>query len=845
MLAISEALAVGTMGECGETMAERRKMAMLVGNTVEGDSRVEKAAVSAKALGYEVYLVGIKNKTVPQFSSYQSIPIYRPIPDFSEYTAWRKTLNLDIEPAEEFIDRKQQEFNESLRSWELKIAKFSAEVESTKALPHLLAPEKFKAPERPARDWERRVTRLAQPLRKRYQRALRATVNARNVSAWRKSAIPGEWRNLWPQISGFEEAFLRALRLIQPDIIHVHDRHPMSAAVRFSSEMREKGVEVPWIYDAHEFLPGQRFSGPAQHRYGWLNLESEMIQRADAVITVSNDLAASLAKRHHLNSNPFVVENAPLADLTPNPDESRRSIREELGVPQDAPLAVYVGKLAERRGIYDAVEAAARIPNLHLAFVGSKDSKPRAQIIDLGTQFQIRDRLHIVDYVPSSYVTSYISSADIGLSPLYSTPAHEQALATKIREYIVAGLPIVGSDLKAQGSFIRRHSIGATHVANDSRSMAEAIEKTLTNLPQLRANVAAIRQFHTWEKQEVTLAKAWNRAGEVRPDSRREYTMKEDAGLARAGTVFSRARSKKLAPLFSAIRASSKRVAIANKSSIYLQDKNGEWWTLGPAHGDVEATFTTWCNLVAMVDVLVATDFEPLFCEVMGTGKNLSEQLERAGIGFFNWTTVSDVLSAALMGDAEDELAFPATKRAQKMKARALEISENRRSTIVSDDPGILAATSSSIWLPGPVDATRFVKQASDAGRVVVVVGSAARTAREREALEQLKFDYPMIDFVDYTEARTPMEASVFIDSLGGSAWNSIAESAFISRIPVLAQYPPQILGRLDVTPPFIPTAHDLVGLNLRLVLSGRIEPPNPDEYLTYRQNLINRAFLH
>lgn len=826
-------------------MAERRKMAMLVGNTVEGDSRVEKAAVSAKALGFDVYLVGIKNKTVPQFGSYQSIPVYRPIPDFSEYTAWRKTLNLDLEPAEDFIDRKQQEFNESLRNWELKIAKLSLEVESTRALPHLLAPERFKAPEQPARDWEHRVTRFTQPIRKRFQHALRATVNARNLSDWRKSAIPGEWRNLWPQISGFEEAFLRALHLVQPDIIHVHDRHPMSAAVRYSSEMREMGIEVPWIYDAHEFLPGQRFSGPAQHRYGWLNLETEMIQHADAVITVSNDLAESLAKRHHLVSKPFVVENAPLADLTPNPDANRRSIREELRVPDDAPLAVYVGKLAERRGIYDAVEAAAKIPNLHLAFVGSKDSKPRAQILRLGTQFKMCNRLHIVDYVPSSYVTSYISSADIGLSPLYSTPAHEQALATKIREYIVAGLPIVGSDLKAQGSFIRSHSIGETHVANDPRSMAEAIERSLANLPQLRANVTEIRDLHTWEKQEANLAKAWKCAEEVRLDRRREHAAKQEATLARAGTVFSRARSKKLAPLFSAVRASSKRVAIANKSSIYFQDQNGEWWLLGPAHGDVEDTFITWRNLISMADVLVATDFEPLFNEVMGPGQNLSKQLERAGIAFFNWTTASDVLSPVSVGDAGGGAAVPATKRAEKMKARALEISEKRSSTIISDDPSILAATSSSIWLPGSVEAPKLVKQSSDAGRVVVVISPVERTAREREVLEQLKLDYPMIDFVEYTEVKAPMEASILIDSLDGGAWDSLAEAAFASRIPVLAEYSPQIVERLDVAPPFVPTAYDLVSLNLRLALSGRIESPDPDEYLAYRQSLISRAFTH
>lgn len=824
-------------------MAERRKMAMLVGNAVEGDSRVEKAAVSAKNLGHDVYLVGIKNKTVPQFGSYQSIPIFRPVPDFSEYTAWRRTLNTEAEPAEDFIDRKQQEFNNVLRGWEVKFSKLSAELESAKALPHLLAPERFRAPSQPTHDWEQCIHRATQPIRKQYQRMLRATVNAKNASSWRKSAIPGEWKNLWPQIPGFEEAFLSALRLIEPDIIHVHDRHPMSAAVRYSDEMREKGIEVPWIYDAHEFLPGQRFSGPAQHRYGWLNLESEMIHQADAVITVSNDLAESLANRHHLSAKPFVVENAPLAAHVLNHDPDRQSLREELRIPDGAPLAVYVGKLAERRGIYDAVEAVSKIPSLHLAFVGSKDLKPRNQILNLAAQFKVSDRVRIVDYVPSSYVTSYISSADIGLSPLYSTPAHEQALATKIREYIVAGLPIVGSDLKAQGTFIRKHSIGETHDANDPRSMAEAIKRALADLPQLQLNVTKIRDEHTWERQEVVLAKAWSRVAHEPPKSQQQAESSEGFGLVKAGAVFSRARSKKLAPLFLAMHASSQRVALAKKSQIYLQDEDGEWWTLGPAIGTAEETFKTWRKLVSMADVLVATDFEPLFVEAMGVGQNLSRQLEKAGIGFYNWTTASDILKADSIAREQAPAHSNSSARAEKMKTRAIEISETRCSTLISDQPSILVASSSSIWLPGEVNATPLIKQSNDEGRVVVMIGPAERSASEIEVLEQLKLDYPMIDFVEYSDAKTPAEVSVFIDSLSGGVWDSLTESAFAARIPVLAEYSSQVVEKLDVAPPYVPTPYDLVAINLRLVLSGRIETPAPDDYLNFRQSLTSRAF--
>ena len=51
--------------------------------------------------------------------------------------------------------------------------------------------------------------------------------------------------------------------------------------------------------------------------------------------------------------------------------------------------------------------------------------------------------MHIVDYVPSASVTWYVSSATAGVSPLLPTPAHESAVPTKLRECLLAGLPLI------------------------------------------------------------------------------------------------------------------------------------------------------------------------------------------------------------------------------------------------------------------------------------------------------------------------------------------------------------------------------------------------------------------
>ncbi|MBD4544082.1 glycosyltransferase, partial [Xanthomonas citri pv. citri] len=91
----------------------------------------------------------------------------------------------------------------------------------------------------------------------------------------------------------------------------------------------------------------------------------------------------------------------------------------------DVPLLVYVGKLAEVRGVGTLVDALPLLPGVHVAFVGSPDPAARQALRDRAAQLDVTDRMHLVDYVPSASVTWYVSSATAGVSPLLPTPAHE------------------------------------------------------------------------------------------------------------------------------------------------------------------------------------------------------------------------------------------------------------------------------------------------------------------------------------------------------------------------------------------------------------------------------------
>src|SRR5690606_25713636 len=101
-----------------------------------------------------------------------------------------------------------------------------------------------------------------------------------------------------------------------PDAIHAHDMHVVGVARHASARARRAGRRVPWVYDAHEYVPGLSQYGGRTARVieGWADLEAEFIRDAAHVVTVSPAIADALHERYRLRRRPAVVLNIPTTD---------------------------------------------------------------------------------------------------------------------------------------------------------------------------------------------------------------------------------------------------------------------------------------------------------------------------------------------------------------------------------------------------------------------------------------------------------------------------------------------------------------------------------------------------
>jgi len=303
----------------------------------------------------------------------------------------------------------------------------------------------------------------------------------------------GGWRWFNPWFADLELALAPAVRDLNPDLIHAHDFHMVGIGARLAATLSTPGHQVSWIYDAHEYLRGIEVPASTDVRLRMrrrmlIGVEREYIGRADAVVTVSEGIAARIAEDHTLAQRPRVILNAPvISDDDGTATGSGRTLRDDCELGPDVPLLLYSGGMSPRRGVRTAIEALVRLPDAHLALIAREDDPDIPALRRAAADLEVTDRLHVLPYVPVDQVVPYISSASIGLIPILHLPNHELSLITKYFEYLHAALPIVTSDVREMAAETRRLGVGEVFTAGDAASLAHAVETVLADQGRYRA----------------------------------------------------------------------------------------------------------------------------------------------------------------------------------------------------------------------------------------------------------------------------------------------------------------------------------------------------------------------
>lgn len=162
--------------------------------------------------------------------------------------------------------------------------------------------------------------------------------------------------------------------------------------------------------------------------------------------------------------------------------EARLRLREKLGIPEDARVVGFVGRLAARRkGFLDFLKAGEQLvkqlPNVHFLIVGDADhGKPDAVEPATARNYGIWERCHFVGQRPNAELPSLYA-----LMHMLVLPSLFEGIPRVVMEASAMGVPVVASNVKGNREAVVHGRSGLLTPLGDVPALASAILSILDN----------------------------------------------------------------------------------------------------------------------------------------------------------------------------------------------------------------------------------------------------------------------------------------------------------------------------------------------------------------------------
>lgn len=247
------------------------------------------------------------------------------------------------------------------------------------------------------------------------------------------------------------------------------------------------------VIDIHEDYPRAAMARP------WVPAVARPVVRVMADIAVRTGRLAAwrvmVAATELALRGDFVVLNIP------NPATI------EFGQHDGSKRLVYVGDLTQARGALDMIDLLAELDDdFELRLIGSAGEELATLLTSRAEKLGVALRVETTGRLSHREAWEAARGALAGLNLLRPVPAYRDAVATKLWEYLAAGLPPIVTDLPGQAKLIGRLDI---ELVCASSAEAAAIARMLTEDPVRRAELATRGRRmveSAWEEERPDLA---------------------------------------------------------------------------------------------------------------------------------------------------------------------------------------------------------------------------------------------------------------------------------------------------------------------------------------------------
>ncbi len=306
-------------------------------------------------------------------------------------------------------------------------------------------------------------------------------------------------------IKGFPTNLLRGLLFawLSADWLH-KNRKELDIVLANGAVTQARGDVnlVPFVHNAwlrsplHISRVRRNLYGFYQWFYTVLNAhwEKHAFRQAKVVVAVSQRVKQELLDIGVPNEKLRVILcGVDLHEFSPGDAD-----RKKLGLPEQVPLALFVGDIRTNRKNLDSVlHALVRVPTLHLAVMGPTEDSP---YIQLAAQLELSDRVHFLE--PQHPVSEVMRAVD-----LFVFPSRYEPFGLVVIEAMASGLPVITASTTGAAEIVTPESGVVLSDSEDIDALAQALS-TLANNPELRSQMGnaarSVAEQHSWASMAQT-----------------------------------------------------------------------------------------------------------------------------------------------------------------------------------------------------------------------------------------------------------------------------------------------------------------------------------------------------
>jgi len=215
------------------------------------------------------------------------------------------------------------------------------------------------------------------------------------------------------------------------DIVHCHSLGPGA----FLSQRRAKGKTVLTVHSVPSLNKGNLAFSPVINA-----MYKPMYRQYDALITLT-DFSEKETRQMLPNSRMYRLSNGVNRDRFKPDAEKRSNFRNKYGFSEDQKVILQVAQQTPRKGIYDFISIARKLPEYQFVWVGGFAYGPFSS--------EKNDVQKAIQSAPSNLIfTGFVDdiSAAYAAADVFLFPSYKEIMPMSILEALSSGLPVIARE---------------------------------------------------------------------------------------------------------------------------------------------------------------------------------------------------------------------------------------------------------------------------------------------------------------------------------------------------------------------------------------------------------------